>query len=109
MRNEHFEATAWNNGGAGYGLKIRLSDRKRFFDRRWKTVTLFSDGRLLADRVNVAKSSFWSGQCGELISKDIGSWLREEGLVPWTKRNPPTFRLTPTGRGHFDVTRIEQL
>ena len=111
MRNEYFVATAWNNGRAGYGLKIRLSDRKRFFDRKWKTVTLSSNpsnGKLLADRVNVEKRSFWSNECGELISKDIRNWLRDQGLVPWTKGNPPKFRLTPTDSGTFDVARIEQ-
>ena len=45
MNRESFLATAWNNGqwsttGAGYGLKVSIEDRDRFFDREWESVTL---------------------------------------------------------------------
>jgi hypothetical protein len=38
-------ATAWNSGkhhasGAGYGLKISVADRDRYFRREWGTVQL---------------------------------------------------------------------
>ena len=113
MSEEHFMATAWNNGGscssgAGYGLKIPASDRDRFFDQAWRTVCLFSNGKVLAKEVNVAKRSFWSGTCRELISKDIGRWLRHQGLAKWPKGCPPKFRVTPVGSGCFDVARMEK-
>ena len=43
MTNATFLATAWNNGkwhasSAGYGLKVSVADRDRFFRRDWRTV-----------------------------------------------------------------------
>jgi|HubBroStandDraft_1064217.scaffolds.fasta_scaffold3690907_1 hypothetical protein len=37
--------TAWSNGkfhlsGAGYGFKVSIQDRDRYFNRTWKEVTL---------------------------------------------------------------------
>ena len=44
-----FIANAWNNGqhhlsGAGFGLKISLDDRERFFNRDWQSVILHLSG-----------------------------------------------------------------
>jgi hypothetical protein len=40
-----FICSAWNNGqhestGAGYGLKIPVADRDKYFKKEWKSVTL---------------------------------------------------------------------
>jgi hypothetical protein len=39
------ESTAWNNGsfhssGAGYGFKVPIDDRDRFFERSWGSVVV---------------------------------------------------------------------
>ena len=80
MKRVGFIVTAWHNGrpsktGAGYGLKVSVTDQDRFFDKSWESVmlrlTAADSGRIV--EVNVAKRSFRDGTCQELISKDIGS------------------------------------
>jgi hypothetical protein len=90
--------TAWNNGsystsGAGYGVKLDVNDRDRFFDRNWKTVHLLLEGSAAVVEVNIDKPSFWGTTCKELISAEIGRWLIKNGLVPWRKGNPPKLLL----------------
>ena len=101
-------AIAWNNGahkptGAGYGLKLSIVDRDKHFHRRWKSVILEiprRSGRIEVE-VNVSKQSFWDRRCGELIHREIGRWLIEQGLAPWPKRKPPRIELIPLAREHF--------
>lgn len=93
--------TAWNNGsphesGAGYGLKVSIEDRNRYFDRMAKKITIELPSGSRFD-VNTAKKSFWSATCRELISKEIGEWLLQNGFAPWPKGHPPKFILTPQG------------
>lgn len=81
--------TAWNNGehhqsGAGYGMKVSIEDRDRYFKRSWNTalIELPSDKGFVTAEASVAKKSFWGPQCREMICSDIGRWLRDEGYVP---------------------------
>ena len=113
MTRENFVATAWHNGspgpgGAGYGLKIGIADRDRFFDRSWQTVTLrlAAQGLSLTTEVNCAKASFWNGTCRELIGKEIGRWFIDNGFAPWRKGAPPRFRFSPAEARVFDVTAL---
>ena len=110
MTDTKFPATAWNNGqwhpsGAGYGLKVAVADRDRFFRRDWRTVAL----RLVAEsgfvdvEVNCAKDSFWNGTCRELVARGIGCWFFDLGLAPWPKGRPPRFDLTPIEPAVFCV------
>ncbi len=110
MANGTFSATAWNNGawhasGAGYGLKVSVADRDKFFRRDWRTVTL----RLVAEsgvvdiEVTCAKQSFWGPDCRELISHDFGRWFLDLELAPWPKRQLPRFDLSPLKPGVFRV------
>ena len=102
--------TAWNNGkfhssGAGYGFKVSIQDRDRYFNRAWKEATLvlpFRDGSK-EEKVNVGKSSFWSDSCHELISKQIGLWLIECGLAPWPSGSPPRVQAVALGTGRFEL------
>jgi hypothetical protein len=101
------EVTAWNDGkhsktGAGYGVKLSVEDRDREFDRNWKSVTIELKGGD-AVSVNVAKKSFWSGTCRELIHAEIGRWLFAKGLAPWPTGNPPKLQLVPTGKARFKL------
>ena len=102
--------TAWNNGknhktGAGYGLKIPLADRDPHFDRRWRTVfiELPSGKSHITVEANVAKDSFWGAQCRELISRDIGRWLIDEGHAPWPEGSPPNFEAVLLADRRFRV------
>ena len=89
------QATAWNNGqhrpsGAGYGIKLSSEDRDRVFMRDWQAVQLEVPGQGVAP---VALSeSFWR-RCSELRSAALGRWLRETGMAPWPKGQPPTLVL----------------
>jgi len=104
--------TAWKNGSErsakDYGLRVPIRDRDRLFDRRWQTVIL----ELPADRgfteveVNVSKASFWSAKCHELISEEIGHWLRANGLVPWRTHRPPKLIIEQAGTRTFRVKGV---
>lgn len=100
--------TAWNNGShhesdAGYGIKISVNDRDRFFNSRWKIVILELDGYHQPVKVNTNKKSFWGPKCRELISKDIGIWLRQNGLAPWPKGKPPKLEMIHLEANRFQV------
>lgn len=100
--------TAWNNGahhatGAGYGLKISIKDRDRCFRREWGTVLLELPGRDDPVEINIDKDSFWAPTCPELISKEIGLWLRANGYAPWPTGRPPRFPLDSLGGGRFEL------
>jgi hypothetical protein len=108
VTKESFIAKAWNNGrhhasGAGYGLKISADARDAFFHRNWGTVALHLSGRELPATVNIDKASFWNDTCRELISRDIGSWLIENGMAPWPQGNPPSLHLIARSERAFDV------
>ncbi len=100
--------TAWNNGahhdtGAGYGLKVGTEDRKTYFIKEWESVLLELEGRFDPVAVGIRKTSFWSPACGELISKSIGQWLRENGKAPWTSGHPPKLIMEPITGNSFTV------
>jgi hypothetical protein len=102
------KVTAWNSGkhfesGAGYGLKLSIEDRDEFFSKEWSTVFVELPNSDTAIEISIAKPSFWNTTCRELISQEIGIWLRSEGLAPWTKGKPPKFELVHTGGNSFKV------
>jgi|SRR5215831_10043276 len=98
--------TAWSNGGTGYGIKLSVNDRDRFFRTDWKSVTLEFEGLLATTQVSIAKKSFWTPECRELIKKEIGDWLQINGLDRWPKGNPPKIRLEPLGNQRFLLRRL---
>lgn len=93
--------TAWNNGSTGYGVKVTMQDREQFFSKEWRSVSLELEGSAVQVEVNVAKPSFWSPRCGELINREIGTWLKENGLAPWPWREPPKLLLEPLSNRRF--------
>ncbi len=104
--------TAWVNGtpsasGSGYGLKVPITDRDRYFDRSWDKVTieLPTESGSIEAETNVKKASFWNNTCHELISKDIGQWLLICRLAPWPKGKPPKLEVEVREKGRFVVTR----
>jgi hypothetical protein len=102
--------TAWNNGhhrqtGAGYGIKIPIADRDKYFVRDWKTIILELPSDVSFERVavNTSKASFWTENCHELISNRIGKWLILTGYAPWPDRNPPKVKIEVLGNACFRV------
>lgn len=100
--------TAWNNGahkpsGAGYGFKIAKRDLDQHFRRSMQSVKLQlpTETGFCTAEPNIDKDSFWSGTCRELISKDIGKWLLENGYAPWPKGKPPKFIVRNIAEGIF--------
>ncbi len=105
------EVTAWNNGahhstGNGYGLKVDIKDRDKYFRKDWKNALLELEGEPKEITVNVDKSSFWDPTCRELISKEIGIWLIKNGKAPWPKGCPPKMRMEHIGDARFKVRLI---
>ena len=100
--------TAWNNGkyhktGAGYGFKVSIEDRDKYFKKYWKNVILNLDGQAEDIEVNIDKQSFWSDTCRELISKDIGIWLMNNNKGTWSDRNPPKLKMELLQENKFIV------
>jgi hypothetical protein len=98
--------TAWNNGkhlpsGAGYGLKVDIEDRDRWFDPKWQFIWLHLEGEQGEFQVNVGKKSFWTDACHELIHKNIGEWLIKNDLAPWSKGKPPKLELEHIKGNHL--------
>ena len=97
-------AKAWNNGGRGYGIQIQAVDRYKYFKREWKTVRLYLQGESQPILVNIDKDSFWTPSCGELIKKEIGTWLENHGKKTWDYDNPPILMVEPISERNFAVT-----
>lgn len=104
------EVTAWNNGshhstGAGYGFKVLADDRDKYFQRSWRTVFVSLPRVEGTVEVNVAKPSFWGSSCRELINREFGRWLIENGYAPWRSGAPPKFQLRHTEGNHFRLEK----
>jgi hypothetical protein len=84
------EVKAWNNGkqnksGAGYGLKLSIKDRNKYFKRLWKSVFIKLPNEAREIECNIDKDSFWNETCGEFINKKIGQWFLKNNYAPWSK------------------------
>ena len=102
--------TGWNNGnkcltGAGYGFKIDAAERDRYFKPEWQCVTveLPTPSGNIAVEVGIDKESFWGRRCRELINKDIGRWMFDQGYAPWPKGKPPKFDVDRSGERAFRI------
>jgi hypothetical protein len=104
------DVTAWNNGqyhstGAGYGFKLNAKDRDANLAKSWGTVFVSLPGSQQEVEVDIAKPSFWSTTCRELISREFGRWLIDNGYAPWPSGAPPKFHLLPKGGNHFGLEK----
>jgi hypothetical protein len=97
------QATAWKNGGSGYGLHIRTADRDRFFDRAWRQVVLDLTGQ--GPVIVTVSPSFWR-RCTELRSAEIGRWLHCNGLAPWPSGIPPRVVMEQVADNRFAVKML---
>lgn len=94
------QVTAWSNGGTGYGLEIRASDRDRFFDPNWRDVVLELSGQ--GQAVVAVSPSFWR-HCSELRSAEIGQWLQRNGLARWPRGRRPKVIMAHISGNRFAV------
>jgi hypothetical protein len=102
--------TVWNNGayhstGSGYGIKIKQTDRDRYFDKGWNNIILELGDKKILVSVNINKSSFWSN-CRELINKEIGIWLISYGKGKWENGKPPKVKIEQVLDNRFSVNFI---
>lgn len=97
--------TAWSNGsprpsGSGYGVRLAVEDRERYFDHAWSDVLVNIDQ---GEAVQIQLSpSFWS-RCCELRSAAIGRWLIGNGLGSWPRGGPPTVQLQHIAGNRFKL------
>jgi len=102
-------ATAWKIGtpniksGSGYGIRIKLEDRNKYFSHDWESVKIELDSGETFE-VNLSEA-FW-GKCPELRSRSIGKWLIKEGFTSWPKFEPPKMRLEPIGDRIFKLSLL---
>ncbi|MBK1890337.1 hypothetical protein Undi14_09810 [Undibacterium sp. 14-3-2] len=108
-----FKCSAWNNGkhhktGAGYGLKLSIEGRDKYFKTDWKSVQFMLpvEGGFKIVALNIEKPSFWNKTCHEVINKEIGEWLLASSLAPWPRGVPPKFTVIPAGERMFMVSKI---
>lgn len=104
--------TAWNNGahsrnGAGYGFKVAMADRDLHFKPEWDVIVLELEGEEPFE-VPINKELFWSDACRELMSPEIGKWLRHNGIAPWPRANPPRFEVDPLEDNRFSVAKAQK-
>ena len=99
------KVTAWNNGsfrstGAGYGLRVKPTDRSTFFSHSWShaIIELPNGNRL---RINLSRS-FWRN-CAELRDAGIGKWLLAIGQDQWPTGSPPVFTMVQVRGNHFKM------
>jgi hypothetical protein len=105
--------TAWNNGahsrnGAGYGFRVTIEDRDEHFKPEWEKIVLEIEGDEQQYEVEINKEGFWGENCREIRSNAIGKWLRQRGMAPWTKGNPPRFVVDPIEENRFSVSKAQK-
>ena len=89
--------TAWNDGGEGYGIRVGEANRDRWFERGWTAIEVEIGGARHQFRL---AASFW-GEAPEFRGRQIGDWLRLQGLAYWPVGSPPALELTPLGDNRF--------
>lgn len=102
--------TVWNNGtynpsGVGYGIKIKQTDRDKYFNRDWVNVILELEDEKISISVSINKSSFWSN-CRQLIKKEIGIWLIGHERGTWEKGSPHKAKIEQISDNRFSVNFI---
>lgn len=105
---KQFFVIPYNNGkheknGNGYGIKINISDRDKFFKKKYKFIRLKLEGLRDEIKVNTDKPTFWNENCRELLHNEIGKWLIMNKMAPWKFRNPPKLKILHLEDNHFEI------
>ncbi len=88
---------------ATYGIRVRNQDVLRYFKGCWNSIEIEIDGEFYSFRLS---STFWT-TCPEFRGRPIPDWLKEQGLIPWPKGNPPKFELAPLKDNIFRLKRMK--
>ena len=95
-------ASGWKSGRdrGTFGIRVGRENAELFFQRQWRTVTLFLDGAPV--EVNLT-STFWA-RCPELRSAEVTRFFAKHGIMTWQKGKPPKLEVTPLGGKSFSVS-----
>jgi hypothetical protein len=94
------QASAWNDGGSTYGIRVGIANRDAHFDRTWTEIEVEVDGQF---RRFALTPGFWN-KCPEFRDSGgtvIRDWLRQHHTLDWPAREPPRFQLLPLGGNRF--------
>ena len=95
-------ATAWNNGGAQYGIRVGKTNRSKYFNNSWKVIEVEIEGRSYQFALT---SGFWRN-CPEFRDSGqpiIREWLAKHKTLHWPKGDPPQIQLISLGNGKFRI------
>lgn len=100
--------TAWTNGEKGFGFKVSVEDRDKYFSKENKVITiqLPENNTFINIHCNTDKKTFWNKTCKELISKEIGTWLQKSNYYPWEKGKPPRFSAEKMNNNTYRIISI---
>jgi hypothetical protein len=94
------QASAWNDGGNTYGIRVGFPNRSAYFDPTWTEVEVEIDH---ARHTFALTGGFWK-HCPEFRDRGtpvIREWLRRNYSLEWSRGNPPRFELVPLGGNQF--------
>lgn len=90
-----------NPAKGSYGFIVSIDDRNKYFKREWGAIILTLDGEEQPFNVNLDKDSFWTGNCRELIHRNIKKWFLKNNITPWERGKPPRIRLEKIDNNKF--------
>lgn len=94
------QASAWNDGGNTYGIRVGIPNRNTHFDPKWSEIEVEIDGDTYLFALT---AGFWN-KCPEFRDRGgsvIREWLRRNYTLDWSRGNPPRFELVPLGENCF--------
>jgi hypothetical protein len=94
QKEKKMKVSAWLGGsGKTFGVRVGYGNRREFFkDTSWEWIEVEIDGKTHRFQLT---PGFWN-HCPEFRDSGgtvIQDWLRRHYTIPWTKGNPPHFRL----------------
>jgi hypothetical protein len=103
-----FEVKSWHNGarhktGAGYGIRIPIILRDRYFNKKYSFIILELEDYSEVIHVNIAKKSFWDSTCRELIHKEIGKWMIKHQIDSWDQGSPFNLKMEWKSENKFKL------
>jgi hypothetical protein len=101
LENVGFPVSAWNDSVNGYGLRMSIRSREKYFSKKWNFVLLQLPAEEIPIKITLS-ASFWN-KCCELRSVEIRHWLFDNKFVPWEKGNPPKFLLVNRKDNYFQL------
>jgi hypothetical protein len=94
------QASAWNDGGSTYGIRVGAPNRDSFFDETWTEIEVEIEGQVHRFALT---SGFWN-KCPEFRDSGasvIRDWLNRHHALDWPTGEPPQVELIPLGGNRF--------